>query len=184
MNKLQRQLDDALIAREVRRDVVAGLIPQFERRIEQGKGDESGLTGRGLVGTYLKAGDLCGAQGQRREAADFYRQGDALAEKLQQAHPDSDKAAGNRAALLIRLARVAAVEKKPAEALRLRQQALELQQQVLGSPKSGEVPPVEAKASVAGTLEELGDHARALKLREEVVQARPTSAAKADLATA
>jgi hypothetical protein len=178
VNRVQGELADAPFTGAVRQRL-AGLTLD---RLRDQADDGSGLADRGRVGALLKVGDLAWDRNQHASAAASYRQAHALAEKQHREHPDSDLAAGNLALLLTRLARVAQHEKKPALVRQYIQEALALQKGIVERPRGKELPPDEARLSLARTYEMIRQNQQALALREEVLKRWPTDTARGDLA--
>jgi tRNA A-37 threonylcarbamoyl transferase component Bud32/tetratricopeptide (TPR) repeat protein len=181
VNRVQSELTDALFAGGARQRILELALERLRQDVEAGQGAD-GLADRALMGACLKAGDLSWDQGQHEKAAGFYQRAYAAAERLHRADPASDKAKGNFALMVARMARVAAWRKNPEEARRCQQRALALQKAIVEEPKSGEIPPHEAMLSLAGSYAALGEWPKAVRLQRRVLRDRPSATARESLA--
>jgi hypothetical protein len=180
-NKVQGRLGEALYAGATRQAVVDLAIEQMERLAADPGADDDGLLSRGLVAAYVNAGDLRWSQNRRGDAADLFHKAHERARQLNEARPESDKAAGNYALTLVKLAQVADA-KKPQERRSLLEQARDIQKRIVDEPRSDELPRHEALLSLAGTLELLGQLDDALRLREESMRVKATDNGRLALA--
>jgi hypothetical protein len=163
-------LANAPFAGEARERVLRA-VTQFLSEA-QGKGDDAGVVGRGLLSVLRREGDLRALSGDAKGAESKYEQARRLAEEAYRAEPaQKDKAAGNLAAALGGLAELADQLRQADRAIDYLQQALALRKAVVESPQSGELPPADARAALGTTYATLarvlrtrkGDHAAALE---------------------
>jgi serine/threonine protein kinase len=140
----------------------------------EGEAEDRALTDRGRMAVLFQRAEAARARamagtggvidGKALDEADrLYEDAQKLAESLDRpGSPERDKAAGNRALMLVRQATIrqlrglAAPDPNTArqhltEAIRLDHEALRVQQRVLDAPESGEIPPGEVRAWLGGT---------------------------------
>jgi tetratricopeptide (TPR) repeat protein len=180
INKAQGELADDLFATRARRRLAGLALTALERQMPADA--DGGINERGLAGAHAQAGDLALTTGDLRRAGEHFQAAHALAEKLHRENPDSDLAAGNLAVSLVRLARLAAAEKKTGEAQKYYERVLALQKRIVESPRSKELTPAETRLSLAETLQTLGRHTEAYAVRAEALKLEPNDKAREKLA--
>ena len=181
-------LQEAVIAGTVRQQVLGVLGDVLQKQLTLAA--TRGLPDRAMVNFHLKTGDLLAAQRNPDAAQKHYLDALAVTERLLKTEGrEKDKAKGNHALALLKLGTLARdARRNVPEALGLFARAEGLQREVVGKPETGEIPPAEAKQSLAGTLFEvaetyIGTHQfgdafkacdEALRLRKEVVNDKTT----------
>jgi tetratricopeptide (TPR) repeat protein len=178
-----------LFARQAQQQVIAALGEAIGKQTDLAAARS--LPARAMVAFHMKAGEFAAANGDWAKADAAYAAAQELTARLMRDDTTAkDRAKGNHA-LVLQTRAAHALKKQPVDlpaVLARFNEALELQRQVVDSPTTGEIPPIEAKQSVAGTLYQIADvHRRtqkfadavapgeeALALRREVANAPPT----------
>ena len=191
-DRLPELLRKSLFAREAQQQVMAALGDAVGKQADMAAARS--LPARTMLNFHMQSGELAAAGNDPVKAEAAYKAAEAIsAAFLREDRNEKDKAKGNHALVLQRRAKLSLNRRDKPTTLTavfaLYREALDLQRQVVASPTTGEIPPVEAKQSVATTLYEIADlHRRtqqfadgvpageeALALRREVAAA-PTTA--------
>jgi serine/threonine-protein kinase len=197
VGKVQTQLDNTPATAPVRMEILKAAMAVLRKSTEQGDG--SGLPERGLASAHMIMGDLLWEAGQRDDAVKEFQTCHRILSELYRANPASDKAAGNFAASLCRLADTDADHRHDLAGARARyREALAIQEELVTNPRpEPELTLAEMKASVANSYQRLAEIAqragadaaddpeellqKALALREELARTDPVSAARQHL---
>ena len=152
VTQVPRQLEAAAVPPAVRSNVLAVLDDLL--RAQLARGNPRGLSEKGLFALQLEAGNVAMERKKFPEAVVAFGAARETIGRLRDAEAaEFDKADGNLA-LCLRCLADATVEASPADppaAAELYRQALALQEGVALRPRSGEIPPTEARQSVAAT---------------------------------
>ena len=190
LDEVPAALAQAVFARGAELQVLQALGVMLEKQL--GLALTRGLPDRAVMNFHMKMGDLMARQGKAAEADKHYRAALTITERLLASEQkERDKAKGNHALVLRKLGSLIRDSRRDgaADALKLYAAAAVLQRGIIEAPLSGEIPPAEARASLAGTLADTADLYRragvfdralppaeeSLKLWEEVVKL-PTTA--------
>ncbi|HJZ89998.1 MAG TPA: protein kinase [Gemmataceae bacterium] len=190
-DRLPDLLRKNLFARQAQQQLMATLGEAVGKQADMAAARN--LPARVMMNFHMKTGELAAAGGDWAKADASYAAAQELtARLLREDVTAKDRAKGNHALVLVRRGTFALNRRdKPVDVAAVMSQfgeALDLQRQVAESPTTGEIPTVEAKQSVAGTLYEIADlHRRtqkfadgvatgeeSLTLRREVASAPPT----------
>jgi serine/threonine-protein kinase len=143
-------LKNAPFAGQAREDVLRSVNRLLTEA--QGKADDAGVVGRGLVGVLRREGDLLRDRRDWAGAEKKYQEARRVAEEAYRNEPtQKDKAAGNLAVTWTALAELAQRQGAADRALENYQEALKLRQGVVAAPQSGEIPAADARASLGAT---------------------------------
>jgi tetratricopeptide (TPR) repeat protein len=149
-----------------------------------------GLPDRAMHNFHIKMGGLQFINGNAAEALKHYQEAGAITARLMASEErEKDKAKANHALVLQLIGNLYRdAGKNVPEALKRYKQAEKLQREIVTAPTTGEIPPAEAKQSLAGTLYETAEAFRqasrpddalplceeGVKLRDQVVALPPT----------
>jgi serine/threonine-protein kinase len=151
-------LQQAVFARGAEQKVLELLGAMLERQVKVESA--GGLQDRALHAYHMRMGELMSRQGKVPEAERHYLAARDTSVRLVNAgDPQKDKARANHA-LALRMLGTISLKKRPPDVpavLKYYDGAVKLQRQVLEQPQSGEIPPVEARQSLAATLLDLAD---------------------------
>ena len=163
--QVPRQLEAAAVSPAVRGNVLTVLADLMQAQVA--RGNPRGLSERGSYALQLQVGNVAQERQKFPEALAAYAAARDIAGRLRDAETkELDKADGNLALTLSCLGdatlEVNGAGDRGAASLDLYRQALALQEGVALRPRSGEIPPYEAKESVATTLFKIAEVGRRL----------------------
>ena len=159
LDEIPLALTQAVFARGAEQQVLEALGAMLEKQI----GRDSlmrGLPDRARLNFLMKMGDLEVRRGKPKEAEKTYRDALVIADRLvKEEEREKDKAKGNRALILRKLGSLCRdfYRERGAEALKFYAEAVAIQREIATAPTTGEIPPAEAKASLAGTLLDIAE---------------------------
>ena len=152
-------LGQAVFARGAEQQVLALLGAMLER--QQSLDLTRGLPDRATLNYHMKLGEVYARQNKLAEAEKQYAAARVITDRLlktEEKEKEKDKAKGNHALVLRLLGGMALRARRDGGgALKLYAEAEKLQREVVEAPQSGEIPPAEAKQSLALTLVETAD---------------------------
>jgi serine/threonine-protein kinase len=182
IGKVQEQLRDAPATQRLRRDLLETALHGLQQVAESA--DTAGLRDRSMAAAHWQLGGIFEQLGQDAAALAQYRKVHEILAAQARAQPDSDLSRGNLALSLHKLGEMSQrVGGDVATARRYYEQALALRRQIVERPH-GELPPAEARRSLAGSYDALGLVAQTprralelyrlgLRLREDDLKSAP-----------
>jgi serine/threonine protein kinase/predicted negative regulator of RcsB-dependent stress response len=158
IDRVQKDLKVFPQTSAVRRQILEATIKVLRRSVAQTR-DSTRQPERSLAAAYMIMGDVLLEQKKTDEAIQNYNQCHEILKVLYQANPENDKAAGNYAASLSRQGDIALDHRHDAaEALKLYQQALNLQEHSLTNPPAQpELTPTEIRRAIANSHQRIGE---------------------------